>query len=72
MTKREELGQIIRYKRIQKGLTRRMLADKIGASEQSIINWEQAGQIPRDNHLKNISEVLDITIEFFIEVKDAL
>lgn len=72
MKKRDELGRVIQFKRIEKEMTRRNLADMIGSSEQSIINWETKGQIPRDNQLKKLSEVLGITIEFFIDVKNAL
>lgn len=58
-----ELGELIKQKRIEKGLSQTELANKMGVNVSTISRWE-SGEIEnmRRHHVALISEVLDISI----------
>lgn len=58
-----ELGELIKQKRIDKGLSQTELANKMGVNVSTISRWE-SGEIEnmRRHHVALISKVLDISI----------
>ena len=58
----EKIGKFILEKRKEKDLTQAELAEKLGVSEKSISNWENARCMPDLSLFKPLCEILDITI----------
>lgn len=63
------LAELIKTKRIQKGITQRELADELGyTSSQFISNWTRGVSKPPMFQLKKICELLDIKPEVMQEI----
>lgn len=62
------INEIIRNKRIEKGLSMKELAERIGVSEGTISRWE-SGKIEdmRRSRIKALSEVLGIPVHVLME-----
>ena len=62
------INEIIRNRRIEKGLSMKELAEKIGVSEGTISRWE-SGKIEdmRRSRIKALSEVLGIPVHVLME-----
>lgn len=56
------IGQIIREKRTEKGLTQEQLADRLGVTPQAVSKWENDGAYPDVTLLKKLAEELDTSI----------
>ena len=54
------LGDLIRKMRMDKGLTAKEVAIKIGANENSVLNWELRNVKPSRTYLKRIYEFFEI------------
>jgi len=54
----EELGEVIRKRREELGLTREKLAAAVGCSFASIIRWETGKGVPREIYLKALERAL--------------
>lgn len=56
-----DVGQIIKAKRLEKGMTQEALAEKVGVKKSAVAKWEngRVSDIKRSN-LKNLSDVLGI------------
>ncbi|MBL1231065.1 helix-turn-helix transcriptional regulator [Enterococcus sp. BWB1-3] len=52
--------------RKKRGLTQSQLAEKIGLTKQSIVNYEKGNTFPTGNRLSKISEVLETPVEQLI------
>ncbi len=52
------LGERIRKARMDKGLMIKGLAEKIGVTEDTVINWEIRDMKPRGNNMKKLNEIL--------------
>jgi transcriptional regulator with XRE-family HTH domain len=65
----EELGRRIKAAREQKHWTQQELADKVGASVRSVINWEQGISAPR-NRTGALEQVLGISLNPYEEVAE--
>jgi DNA-binding transcriptional regulator YiaG len=53
-------GDYIRIGRMDKGLLIRELADQLGVTEDTVVNWEERGKVPR---IKNLRERLSQSID---------
>ena len=51
---------------LSKGLKQKWLANKIGVSEVTVSNWCAGKSVPKKEHLKRISELLDVPIKSII------
>lgn len=64
------LGKIIQYLREEKDLDQKELAEKIGVS-YSVMNRIELGTRPaRDEELKKIAEVLDVSVDYLLGRSD--
>ena len=57
------LGEKIVEGRKRKGLSQEKFAEKIGCTRQMVSRWELDQSMPRTDKIKQISSVLDISIE---------
>ena len=56
----QTLGEKIRKARMDKGLEIKELADVIGVTSDSVINWEIRGVKPRRKYRNRLTEILNI------------
>lgn len=56
----ETLGERIRYYRQQKGLTQRQLGDLVGASHNSVSDWENNKNKPYPGMIEKICGALEV------------
>ena len=57
-----KIGKFISIKRKEKNLTQLELADKLGVTDRTISNWENGKNMPDISLIKQISNILDISI----------
>lgn len=62
----EKIGAFIAKCRKEKGMTQTELAEKIGVTDKSISNWENARCMPDLSLYKSLCDALDISINDFI------
>lgn len=63
-----KLSERIKEARTQKGLIQADLAEKIGVSRVTIINWEKGVTTPNRNEIDQLSEVLGVDLtKFFLQ-----
>ena len=67
-----ELGQYLRQKRLEKGLSQVNVAKKLGYSSQFIANWERGVSSPPMQALKKIVDMYGINQRDFLETMDAI
>jgi len=58
--------QILKELLREKGLKQKWFADKVGVSEVTVSNWVKGKSNPKEEHLRRICEVLDVTAERLI------
>lgn len=64
------IGEIIQHLREDKGLNQKELAEKVGLSH-SVMNRIELGKRPaRDEELKRIAEVLDVSLDYLMGASD--
>ncbi|MCR4610115.1 MAG: helix-turn-helix domain-containing protein [Eubacterium sp.] len=61
------LADKLKEARKNAGFTQTELAEKICVSRQAITKWESGKGIPDVENLKNISKVLDVSIDFLLD-----
>lgn len=64
--KKNVFGANLRVLRNNKGLTMEELAKEIGTTKSSVNMWENAGVIPRNEILKNISQFFEVSIDYLL------
>ena len=52
--------------RTNAGLTQKQFADKLGVDRTTVVNWEKGRYIPNLNHLRKISEITNIPIDYIL------
>ncbi len=57
------IGRNIRRLRIQKGISAKDLAERIGMKKSTVSNYENARSVPRPETLKKIADVLGVSVE---------
>jgi transcriptional regulator with XRE-family HTH domain len=51
-----------------KGIKQKWLANKMGVSEVTVSNWCSAKSVPNKEHLKKLSEFLDVPIKAIVNL----
>lgn len=60
-----DIGKKIKFAREYRNLTRTELANGIDSTYRNILRWENGERVPRYETLYNISNVLNIPIDYF-------
>ncbi len=60
-----EIPQRIRYWRLKAGLTRQVLADKVGVDLSNVSHWERGQSYPQLMNLVRVCEVCGIEMRMF-------
>ena len=66
----QKIGEFIRDKRKEKGLTQIELANKLGITNQAISKWERGKNCPDISLLKDLCKILDININELLSGKE--
>ena len=61
--KNQNLGQIIREKRIEQKFSQEELAEQLNVSRQAVAKWESGKSFPSTERLMELCRVLDISTE---------
>ncbi len=61
------LGEKITRARKEKGLSQRKLAERVGVTFQTVSKWELNKSLPDIEKVKNLCEILEKDIYYFIE-----
>jgi transcriptional regulator with XRE-family HTH domain len=64
----KDIGQRVRVRRLEKGLSQTELAMRIGVSFQQVQKYENGRNRISASRLQRIAELLDVPITFFFEV----
>lgn len=59
----EEMGELIRCKREEKGISQQDLAEMLKITRKSISKWETGRGLPSIDIVPRLSHILDLTIE---------
>ena len=59
----------LRELRNKSGLTQNEIANKLGVSGQTILNWENGIYEPKINQLIELATLFDVTVDYLIERK---
>ena len=63
----KKIGELIKKIRKEKGLSQQELADKLMVSPKTVSKWECSNGLPDITILKNLSEVLGVTIDELLD-----
>ena len=66
----KNLGETIKNARIEKNLTQPQLAQLVGVSAGMISIWENNINEPKASYIKALAEVLDISTDYLLGLKD--
>lgn len=67
--KSQSFGEKMKAVRINKGLTQKALADKMGVSASTVGMYEQGRRIPDANALSKIAAALDVSVDALMKDK---
>ena len=59
----------LRELRNKSGLTQNEIANKLGVSGQTILNWENGIYEPKINQLIQLADLFDVSVDYLIERK---
>lgn len=57
------VGEKIKIARIKKGLSQRQIAEQLGVSQPSYLEWEHGDSVPNWARMKSISKILEISLD---------
>ena len=58
----EKIGILLRSLRVQKGMTQKALAEKLGLSSKTVSKWETAKGLPDVSLLEPLAKALNISV----------
>lgn len=61
------LGEKLKEARKQVGLSQEELSEKLGVSRSAVAKWETDKGIPDIDNLKNISELLNVSLDYLLD-----
>ena len=65
----KKVGNLIKEKRLEKGLTQKELADLLYITDRAVSKWERGVSLPDISMLKQISEILNLDLNELLEVE---
>lgn len=71
-SKRETIAENITYLRKKNGLSQNELAHAVGYSDKAISKWEHAESMPDVDSLYALSEIFNVSIDYFFHEDDAV
>lgn len=63
------IGDIIRTERLNKNMTQKELAIKLGITQDSISLWEKGKRLPDTQYVIELCKVLDISADYLLGLK---
>lgn len=66
----QKIGQYIASKRKEKGLTQKELAEALSVTNKAVSKWETGTSMPDISLLKDLAQILDITVDELLEGED--
>ena len=60
----------LRELRIKSGLTQNEIANKVGVSGQTILNWENGIYEPKISQLIQLADLFEVSVDYLIERKN--
>lgn len=57
------VGEKIKTARIKKGLSQRQIAEQLGVSQPSYLEWEHGDSVPNWARMKSIAKILEISLD---------
>ena len=70
MTKKEEVGLIIKTMRLSRNLTQQQLADKLGQTQSSITMYETGRRVPDLETLEALADIFNVSLDDFSPQED--
>ena len=65
-----KIGKRVAQLRKDKNMTQMELADRMGVSYQAVSNWERGNSMPDIAKLKDLSEILGVTVDALLDTED--
>lgn len=66
----ETFGSKLKELRIERGLTQKQLAQKIGSAQSAVYYWEADKQEPSISSLKKICELFEVSADYLLGLDD--
>mgnify|MGYP002523998457 FL=1 len=63
-------GKNLKYYRLKKSMTKKMLADKINLTPMAITNYEDGNRMPNMDIIKKLAKVLDVNVSDFLAIRN--
>ena len=60
---RKTLGETLRDKRVERGMTQELVAESLGVSRQAVSKWESGKTDPCTANLLALADLLDVPVE---------
>ena len=67
---KKTLGTLIAELRKQHGMTQLELAEKMGVTDKAVSKWERDLSCPDINSLPNLAEILGVSVEDLMQIKN--
>jgi transcriptional regulator with XRE-family HTH domain len=64
----ETLRQFIKKSRLERGLTQKQLAEKVGVNEMSVVAWEKNHRIPKNKNLLELGKFFKVKEKIFFNL----
>ncbi len=61
------VGQRVRWRRWQQGMTQQQLGNKLGIKAQQIQNYETGANRVSASHMRDIAATMEVPVSFFFE-----
>lgn len=63
-------GSRVKELRIERGLTQKQLASKLGCAQSAVYYWETDKQEPSISSLKKLCELFEVSADYMLDIKD--
>ena len=68
---RKKIGNQIANERTKKNWSAKELANRLGVSRNTIVNWEKGESEPKASELKKLSKLFSVSYEYLIDGKES-